>query len=898
MDERLSELGHLRQYGGRSGLTRPQVCAAYKRASRPVQRQNAGTVPPLTLDDLFAEANFTPNKPQRAAILHTDGPLFLVAGPGSGKTRVLLWRTVNLMVFHGVQPEEIFLATFTEKAAKQLRDGLLSLLGLVTNRTGQPFDLSRMYIGTVHSLCNRLLTDRAFSPGRQRSQSPVVMDALEQYFHLYRKRFWRDALSHLGIEDDLETVQERLNLVFGNRGASRHKAVVALQSLFNRFSEENLAPDDLLAQNTNPDLDLPLRLYAYYLSTLGQSVDLSLLQQAAYKVVAANPQASSLFKYVTVDEYQDTNAIQEKLYFALAGCGTICVVGDDEQALYRFRGATVENFVQFPDRCQQYLSRTPTRIALNTNYRSRKGVVDFYTGYMDGGHWARPGGGAYRIEGKGIQAHSADTRPSVAVSSSAGPESVCVEIAALIRSLIDSGKVQDANQIACLFPSVKSSAAQRLTKALADVDLKVYSPRAGRFIETDEATLMLGLMIQVLGRTPREIEFNGGDYKLYHDWLDAAEKEARDVLRADPRLASFVQDRKAEIAGVRRDYQAFMTVLEKQGWAAISPYDPAKHKRALMDAPGLSNRARTGIGNQHFDRVARERQAEGKPVTLSYAVNRATSLDWTVLDLFYRLTAFQPFKGMFDLAEQGRDEGPVTTLSLVSQLVSRFMEETQTILTAHSFENDLLRNQFVGSYLFALFRLGEGEYEDEEVPFPKGRIPFLTVHQSKGLEFPVVVLGSVMKKDSGPQKVEVLVRPFLSGDNEPLEKVSQFDTMRMFYVALSRAQNLLVVGHIKGRGYSTHDSFKTLLEGNVTRIPDLDLSTVPAAGAESDDTMRSYSYTADYLRYLECPRSYMIFRKYDFADSRTGGMFFGNLVHQTIEDLHNRVIALREGVSA
>lgn len=860
--------------------------------------QTVGIVSSLTLESLFAEANFTPNPSQLEAIKHVDGPLFLVAGPGSGKTRVLLWRTVNLIVFHGIKPEEIFLATFTEKAAKQLRDGLLSLLGLVTNQTGEPYDLSKMYIGTVHSLCNRLLTDRAFSPSRQRSQSSVVMDALEQYFHLYRKRFWREAMSHLSIEDELEAVQEQINGVFGNKGASRHKAVVGLQGLFNRFSEENLAPADLLRQNTNPDLDLPLKLYDYYLSTLGQAVDLSLLQQAAYKVVVANPHASGIFKYVIVDEYQDTNAIQEKLYFALAGCGNICVVGDDEQALYRFRGATVENFVQFPERCHKYLSLTPTRIALNTNYRSRKGVVDFYTRYMDGGDWARPQGGAYRIEGKGIQAHSSDVQPAVVVSTATGPEDVSREIAELIRQLIDSGKVQDANQVACLFPSVKGTAAKRLEQALADVDLKVYSPRAKRFLETEEATVMLGLMMQVLGRTPREMEFNGGDYKLYHDWLDAAEQEAKAALKGDPRLSTFVQERKDEIAEVRRDYVAFKAVLEKQGWASTTPYDPAKHKRPLMDASGLSSRAKAGISNQHFDKVARERLAEGKPVTLSYAINRATSLDWTVLDLFYRLTAFQPFKAMFDLAEQGKDEGPVTTLSLVSQLVSRFMEETQTILTAHSFENDLLRNQFVGSYLFALFRLGEGEYEDEEVPFPKGRVPFLTVHQSKGLEFPVVVLGSVMKKDMGPQTVEVLVRPFLAGDNEPLEKVSNFDTMRMFYVALSRAQNLLVVGHIKGRGYSTHDSFKAMLEGKVNRIADLDLSTVPAARPETDDTMRSYSYTADYLRYLECPRSYMIFRKYDFADSRTGGMFFGNLIHQTIEDLHNRVIAMREGASA
>ena len=566
--------------------------------------------------------------------------------------------------------------------------------------------------------------------------------------------------------------------------------------------------------------------------------------------------------------------------------------------MYRFRGATVENFVQFPERCDHYLKLEPTRIALNTNYRSRKGVVEFYTRFMDGANWKREGGGAYRIEGKEIRAHSVDGGPSVVVSDSGHPEDVSREIAQLIKSLIDTGKVQDANQIACLFPSVKNAPAKRLEQALDALGLKVYSPRAKRFLETEEATVMLGLMMQVTGRTPRELEFNGGDYKLYHDWLDGAEKEAKLMIKQDPRLATFLQERKAEIAVTVKDYQALRGVLEKQSWAMTTPYDPALHKRALMDAAGLSARGRQGIGNQHFDKVARERHADGKPVTLKYALNRATSLDWTVLDLFYRLTAFQPFKAMFDLAEQGLDEGPVTTLSLVSQLVSRFLEETQTILTASSFDGDLLRNQFSGSYLFALFRLGEGEYEDEEVPFPKGRVPFLTVHQSKGLEFPVVVLGSVRKDDRGPQIVETLVRPFLREGGEPLERVSTFDTMRMFYVALSRAQNLLVLAHTKGAGQSTHESFKALLAGPVNRIRDLDVGSVPAAKHETDDTSRTYSYTADYLRYLECPRSYMIFRKYDFADSRTGGMFFGNLVHQTIEDLHNRLIAQRQEVSA
>lgn len=145
----------------------------------------------LTLDTLFDAAGFSPNPAQREAILHTHGPLFLVAGPGSGKTRVLLWRTLNLLVFHGVDPSQIFLSTFTEKAAQQLKDGLLSLLTPVTRLNGRTFDLSKMYVGTVHSLRHRMLEDRAFSPGRARLDIPTVMDALDQYFHLASNGFWR-----------------------------------------------------------------------------------------------------------------------------------------------------------------------------------------------------------------------------------------------------------------------------------------------------------------------------------------------------------------------------------------------------------------------------------------------------------------------------------------------------------------------------------------------------------------------------------------------------------------------------------------------------------------------------------------------------------------------------------
>ena len=134
------------------------------------------------IETLWARVGFKPNLQQRQAILHTDGPLFLTAGPGSGKTRVLLWRALNLIVFHEVPPEEIFLGTFTEKAALQLRQGLTVYLSDATRLTGHAYDLSRMPIGTVHSICRRILSDRRFSRGRMRPGNVGLVDELDQYF--------------------------------------------------------------------------------------------------------------------------------------------------------------------------------------------------------------------------------------------------------------------------------------------------------------------------------------------------------------------------------------------------------------------------------------------------------------------------------------------------------------------------------------------------------------------------------------------------------------------------------------------------------------------------------------------------------------------------------------------
>ncbi len=850
----------------------------------------------LSIERLWAEVGFAPNPAQRDAILHSDGPLYLPAGPGSGKTRVLLWRTLNLIVFHHTPPEAIYLSTFTEKAARQLKEGLTALLGLASNFTGQPYDISQMYVGTVHSLCQRLIMDRRFYGGRQRRRPPILLDDLGQYLYLYRPSRWEALTRKAGFDGDAASA---INALFDHPSSSRHHAVTNALALFNRLSEECLTSDQVMTLAAHPMLAALARMYAAYLNSLQPperpaSTDFALLQQEALNVLNGHDGAIRVFQHVIVDEYQDTNTIQERLFFRLAeGSRNLCVVGDDDQALYRFRGATVENFVQFPQRCAAIFGVEPTTIPLTTNYRSRRRIVEFYTRFISQCDWRNPRGGHFRVINKQIHAASADAGVAVVASTPAEPEDVAAEIADLVWRLLSAGRVENPNQIAFLFPSLKSKMVTRMKEALEARGLRVYAPRASTFLEVPEAVAMFGLYLRIFDR-PARGDFGGEEYHAYHSWLDGAETTAEELCQDDRRLDAYVRDRRAEIERAVSDHEALLQVCQRQGWQLDAPYEPGRMKRPLYDAPHLSETARRKLGSFYFERIIERRIARGQPYSLNYILSSMTALDWGVLDLFYRLCGFDHFRAMFDLAERGEDEGPICNLSLISQYLERFIDEYGPILTAPLLRDNGLARLLFGSYLFALYRRGESEYEDAEDPFPKGRIPFLTIHQAKGLEFPVVVLGNARKDiHKGPQPVERLVHPLLNREGEPLDRMAEFDAMRLFYVALSRAQNLLVIAHPKGPGQRINAPFQQLLDHTLPRIPQLDVNSLPVARLKQEEMPHSYSYTGDYLFYKRCPRQYMIFRKYGFVPSRSQTMMFGALVHRTLDDLHQLLIARR-----
>lgn len=890
--------------------------------------------PTITIEELWQlqPKKFHPNEAQRQAILHTDGPLYLPAGPGSGKTSVLLWRTLNLIVFHGVKPEEVFLSTFTEKAARQLQDQIATKLSNAQKYTQQKYDISRMYVGTVHSLCQKLVRDRRLA-GRN-AALPAMLDDIDQYLLVSDQ--WNRLLTESGLVGDSTTVSEQINtFIRGKSSKSRHDAITNCITFFNRCADENVDVDAILeARQQSPQdnemLIALLQMCQAYRRLLEERslADFGSIQLRALALLKQSEAARTQFKHVIIDEYQDTNPIQESIFFELArGHGNICVVGDDDQALYRFRGATVENFVMFRESVRRNLGSDATEITLDTNYRSHNKIVSLYNTFMRDSQFWTADGQVWRVR-KTIKsnptppAEVAAQRHAVTFVPPGPTEDVAKQLAQFVKTLIDEKRVTDANQIAVLFKSVKSQKAKALIQAFKDAGLKPYAPRATRFLEVEEAVDMLGVLMQFTGKPTTNWQLSQGDFSDFMKWADSTYKRGSQLVQADPYLRAYMQDRQALIEIRVNDRKMLLEALANAGIERDTEYDPdsslGKQIKQVLLKANVSADALKPLRRKRFDAVARERLKDGKPLVVNQLVARATTFDFGLLDLFYQIQGFTHFKEMLDKAQKPIatsndgsdndrtkapqstvDEGPIINLALVSRYLARFVDSQRSaLLSARDFTDESLLKRLWMRYFYVLFRRGESEHEDEEMLFPSGRIPFLTIHQSKGLEFPVVILGSPQITNNNRNRFEELMRDLVHRERtrEPLSRTDEFDVMRLFYVALSRAKHLCVLTKYTGAGNSTHKSIDYLLQRGAqytTQLDVFDVHGVPVSDPEDVNMQRRYSFTSDYLNYKSCARQYMMFRKYDFAPSRTPYQMFGSLIHRTIEEIHASMIDAR-----
>lgn len=316
----------------------------------------------------------SPNLQQQEAIDTLDGPVLIVAGPGSGKTFCLVERTANLLASREVAPERVLISTFTEKAAKELKTRITERL----QRGGTKINPLDLTVGTLHSIFLDIIDEfRAFSRIRR---NYTILDQFDQQYFLFQR------MPEFRQIDGLEA------FLRSSPGISSWRVAERLGEYLNKISEEAVAPG-ALATASAKELQVLGEAYTLYQNLLEQYnyIDFSTIQVEVLRLLdlpEVSDQLCSRYDYLMIDEYQDTNTIQERIVLKLAaGHSNLCVVGDDDQSLYRFRGASIRNILEFPDRFAPGKCR---QIYLTKNYRSHPDIVDFYNQWMGLADWQGP----------------------------------------------------------------------------------------------------------------------------------------------------------------------------------------------------------------------------------------------------------------------------------------------------------------------------------------------------------------------------------------------------------------------------------------------------------------------------------------------------------------------------
>jgi len=418
------------------------------------------------------------NESQREAILTTEGPVLIIAGPGTGKTFTLVKRIAYLVIEKGVKPSEIMVVTFTEKAGKEL----LTRISNEFIRYDLNLNINEMYIGTFHAVCLRLLKENAEYTGGDGKRR--MLDAFEQSYLVCRNM------------DQFNCLADFKKHIHA-RGA--WKQALEVCRYVNQMMEE-LVDIEEMEEDTDGDMRFLAKLVRRYQELLerNNAMDFSSIQTRTYSMLTEHPEILEKIRrsirYLMVDEYQDTNYIQEQLVLLMAGeRQNICVVGDDDQGMYRFRGATIRNILEFPARFEKCKV-----IHLDINYRSEPEIIDFYSRWManaDGVNlfnWDK-----YRYDKK-IAAGKTPllSGPSVYFCGGDSIEEEKEALLQMVRRLKAQGNIQNYRQIAFLFRSVKSDEARKIGSYFEENGIAVYSPRSDMFFERIEVKQILGCYIR------------------------------------------------------------------------------------------------------------------------------------------------------------------------------------------------------------------------------------------------------------------------------------------------------------------------------------------------------------------------------------------------------------------
>ncbi len=754
----------------------------------------------IVIQNLGRNIQVDQNPPQNQAIsAPTNESLFIVAGPGSGKTTVMVLKILKFILVDDVPPASILATTFTRKAAAELRSRILSWGDQIKQHLlDDPqykqlhydlkrIDFNQIITGTLDSISEDILkTHRA--PG---SPPPVVIEGFVANALMMRVGLFDKDRHH---EEDLKEFLVKIRGTKYNFNVSEMSKM--LLEIKDRMYYDQVDFDKLKCEHENPGAKIACEAIADYIHELESRLlyDFAMLEEEFLKKLQQgklNDFLSNL-KLVLVDEYQDTNLLQEQIYFYLAQAaienqGSVTVVGDDDQSLYRFRGATVDLFTNFKERIETQLNIKPELINLSKNYRSTESIVKLCN------HFAQldPQFQEVRVKEKPV------------IEPARNPNYTDFPILGMFR--------EDTHSLA-----------QDLSKFIKEV---VYGN--GFTIKHQGKSLLIKVDpqegsptdISILSSSPQEL--GGGKKKK----LPLILRE--ELLKGNPEIPVF----NPRGQNLERIYES-----EILCGLILECIDPGCIYQKEIEKLPHSAKKRMTIWRQKAQEYLETNPEPNNPVSLAQFVEawqnrkplgrKSWKREITIMELAYKLVTWikpmqEDVEGLVYLEAITRT---ISQTGLFSSFGAEIIFDTEIPELEQKSVAEAIWNIFVPIATGAI-DVDEGLLDT----LPDNRINIMSIHQAKGLEFPLVVvdIGSDFRMNHIAQAFKRY--PHEGGKSCNLEdelrefsplgvpgrdsKDRAFDDLsRLYFVAFSRSQDVLLLVGLKPvmEGYTTQQGPRTI----------------------------------------------------------------------------------------
>ncbi|WP_405277717.1 UvrD-helicase domain-containing protein [Methanobrevibacter sp.] len=760
------------------------------------------------------------NEDQKKAIQSESyKSLFIVAGPGSGKTTVMVLKILKYIFVDGINPNEILATTFTRKAAEELYSRILGwgdeIKKYLTSSLDEDdfddiakiveiekIDFNQIYIGTTDSIAEELLREYK-QPGETQ---PVLIEEF----------VCTSAMMKILLKDNKyrnESLLEFLKELTGLEKLEEPSKISGiLIEIKNRIYFDQVDFNELY-QQAEGGFKVALDCIKEYENTLNErhTIDFTMLEYNFLEKLKEGQFEDFLgdIKIVLIDEYQDTNLIQEDIYFTIAESairndGSITVVGDDDQSLYRFRGATVDLFTNYKQRVNQRLGIEVEEINLRTNYRSTENIIEHCNHFaeLDKDYQLA------RVENKPkIIAPDFDKEkmPILGMFRN-NPEMLANDLAKLINNLINKGEVKLK-----VLQVLNEDYYKKVNKNISIAELqklKQKNIQEGRKVEKITLTLDQEYGspsdVAILSFSPKEVK-NGPNSFLYN--LRKILKHSRNPIEVFNPRGIDLQD--VEIVAIFCGL--ILECIDPEGGIQktdktipnLAKYNmnrwrvQAKEYIKSNPEPRSPMDLNSFVTRWQLRRPYPETDENGKEVKWPRIVS--------LMELAYKLTTWiEPLQS---------DVEGVAYLEAITKSITQtgFFNKYHSNI---SFKSPIDERDSVLEAIWNIFvpissggvKVNESQYET----LPDDRINILSIHQSKGLEFPLVIVdvGSKFKTNNiktqklrfpksikERETIEDNIRKHSTlGESERSEKDRLFDDLtRLYFVAFSRAESVLLL---------------------------------------------------------------------------------------------------------